>query len=451
MRLHSPHCPRCGAEVTLDASKQRATCAYCGTTSYVESARPRNDAPVVVVKTHVVTALALGVSLLALLVASVVLLRGAPPPVAPPSPTPRPFVRAPTLESTPAPPSAPSVQATLHVTGLVPARLSDVDGDRIPELVVSVRVDQPGARTATEVAIFDAAEGTLRARTSALDDFALAAVWRTRLVLAASSGQLTAYDLGSGDQQWSTALGERVAALCEPPSSQPDTLLVVTDDGRALSLDLTTGRQQQTKAQCQIPLAIADGRRSPRDRRDLTAPSGVEAYACGGVRVLSAGYAVPDACQARAGIPSDRLAGMVGHRIWRHGAGWLIFGVRQPGTYVPTVGLYERGRFRWKLEVPLQNPLEIDEGGPAHVALRDRQLALSYASSKTGHGHVTMLDTSDGRRLWTRDLGAKTASVVALQLGLQSVVVQTDDDLILLAREDGQIRKHLSGLTLSSP
>jgi len=449
MRLQSPHCPRCGAQVEIDATKERATCAYCGTTSYVARADRGADVPVVVVKTHVVTVLALAVALIALLVAGALLVRSPTPTASLPPPMPRPVASTPAPAAEPAEAgAAPVPQAIVRVTSLLPARLSDVDGDRTPELVVSVRVEQSGTRGDTQVAVFDATTGALRARTPALEDLSLAAVWRARLVLAQTSGQLTAYDLVSGDVQWTTALGERVAALCAPPESAPDTLHVTTDDGRTLSLALTTGRQSETKAPCQRPLAIAEGRHSPRDRRDLSAPPGVEAYRCGGVRVLSHGYAVPDACRTRAGIASDRLPGMVGHRVWRHGAGFLIFGVRTPGTYVPMVGRYERGRFRWKSEVPLQNPLEVDEGGPAHVELADGQLVLAYASSKADRGYVTMLAADDGRRLWTTDLGPRSDGIVALRLGPETVVAQTADDLMLLDRASGQVRTRLSETTI---
>jgi len=77
--LKTVHCPRCGAQVELDARRERATCAFCGTTSYAESAH-KVDAPVFVFKPHVTVYVSLGLALLAVLVAGVTVLASRPTP-----------------------------------------------------------------------------------------------------------------------------------------------------------------------------------------------------------------------------------------------------------------------------------------------------------------------------------------------------------------------------------
>jgi hypothetical protein len=240
---------------------------------------------------------------------------------------------------------------------------------------------------------------------------ALLAVAYRRLLLARRDGQLESYDLVSGDAQWSTMLGERVAALCEGPR---DTVHVTTDDGRELEVDVQTGRQSNVRTKCKVPLAVSPMRHDPRDRRDYRAPRDVAAFLCGGVRVMGdENYAVPDACLTRAKIDSDRLDGMVGHAVWAFGRGHLVFGVRKPGSYVPSVGLLERGRWVWKSEVPAANPLQAENGGPRTLNLHGDSLVIAYQGSEPRQPWLTKFIASTGQRGWTSKLDQ--APVVLLQ------------------------------------
>jgi hypothetical protein len=194
-------------------------------------------------------------------------------------------------------------------------------------------------------------------------------------------------------------------------------------------------------------LARAESARDPRDRRDYQAPADVESYACGGVRVMGdQNYTVSDACLARAHINSDRLDGMVGHRLWRQGSDWLVFGVRKPGAYVPMVGRLRRGQFVWKSEVPAQNPLEAAEGGPRFSALAGDQLDIAYQSGRPARWSVTAFAAADGARRWTRELPEDLrGGVNALGAADDRVFVQAGDALLLLDAAQGELKARVGG------
>lgn len=446
--LKTVHCPRCGAEVRLDAQKERATCAYCGTTSYVESAH-KVDAPVVVIKPHVTVYVSLGLALLAVAVTGatviVPMVTRAPPAAPPAAPL---FSPAPTpaLAVEPPVPEEPVEASVLRVQSYAEARLLDTDGDKTNELLVPVEQVLAG-KTTRHFAIYELASGKLLRQTPALEDpaEALIAVAHNRLVLAQPLGQVLGYDLASGDPQWSTALGERVAALCEADSKVADALQVVTDDGRSLLLDVKTGRQSPTKTTCRYPLAVSNGRHAPSDRRDYRAPRQLDAYQCGGVRVMgSDNYSVPDACKARAKVDSDRLDGVVAHALWRTGAGWLVLGVRKPGAYVPMVGVYERAHWKWKSEAPAQNPLEAEQGGPRTPSLHGDSLVVSYGSGRPERQWLTRFDVRDGTRAWSVQLPESAQSLVAVAQDGSSVVVHANDAVRLLSIADGSLLRTIA-------
>ncbi|MBK7775065.1 MAG: hypothetical protein IPI43_13190 [Sandaracinaceae bacterium] len=63
-------------------------------------------------------------------------------------------------------------------------------------------------------------------------------------------GQLHAYDLVSGAEQWTSALADTVLAVC---TTREGELHVATADQRQLLLDLTTGRQSGAPAAACTP------------------------------------------------------------------------------------------------------------------------------------------------------------------------------------------------------
>ncbi len=437
-------CPKCGAPVELDDAQTSALCTYCGTKSFATS--PRGGGVVAAPRAGgagvLIAVLALGILVVAGGVAGMLMLSPASPPPATLTPSPPMLAIAPTPSASPPVPvalPAPPRAITQVLQGVTPL-VSDVDGNQQPELIVAIRSTL--ANTTTEhFAVFDPRTGAERARTPALDDLSaqLAAARGGRLVLAGSRGQLTAYDLVSGDQQWTTTLGDRVTAICD--TRTPDALHVESDDERRLLVDLTTGRQTETREPCATLLARGAGQGDPRDRRDYSAPPGIEAIQCGGVRVMgSANFSVPDQCNARAHVRSDQLAGMVGHRMWRIDGGWLVFGVRQPGAYVPMVGRLGRGtNFVWKSEVPVSNPLDADTGGPRHVAMIGDTLLIGYETSGNPHSMLTAFATADGVRRFSTPLSATERIHAMVPVG-DAVAVQIGDSVRVFAAADGSAR-----------
>ncbi|MET0284225.1 MAG: PQQ-binding-like beta-propeller repeat protein [Polyangiales bacterium] len=403
MRLKTLHCPRCGAEVELDRKHGEARCSYCGTRSYAENHKPEQT---VVVKAHPSLWIAIALAVAGMFAAGAWFtgesVATAPPVV--PAVVGAVETRVPVVEA----PKPPKI--TIEIQDYTPARLVDSDGDGQDELLLPIERNEGGTRS-DHFALYALPSGERLRETAAVagPQSALIAVASRRLVLARRDGQLEAYDLASGDVQWNSALGERVAALCEGPR---DTIHVTTDDARELEVDLLTGRQTPVRTPCKLPLAVSSGRHEPSDRRDYRAPHGMAAFTCGSVRVMgSQDYVVPDACRTHFKIDSDRLEGMVGHAIWAYSAGHLVFGVRTPGTYVPSVGLLERGKWKWKSEVPASNPLQADTGGPRQVQLHRHSLLIGYKAS--GQQYLTRFDADTGQRSWTQQLAS--APVALLQ------------------------------------
>lgn len=437
--LKTVHCPNCAGDIKFDGTSEQVTCSYCGTTSFIQRGAQRAPAnvPVIVVGPSVTSVLALVIGLTALLfgggAALVIALRSEPAPPkilvgpAPPAPPPA-----------PAKPE-PSPTPVIHVLSETPLLIAELNGDQHADAIAPISVTLGGARS-EHYAFFDSRAGKELARTPPLGERngALVATVGRRLLIAQRDGQLSAYDLSSGELSWSSALGERVAALCT--SASADAAHVTTDANRKLVVDLITGRQSETKERCQTLLARADSARDPRDRRDYRAAPELESYTCGGVRVMGdQNYTVPDACLARAHVDTDRLEGMIGHRLWRQGSDWLVFGVRKPGAYVPMVGRLRRGQFAWKSEVPAENALDAEEGGPRFVALAGDKLVVAYQARRVSRWSLTAFAALDGTRLWTHALPEQHGGLNALAAADDRVFVQAAEALLLLDVASGEL------------
>lgn len=441
--LKTVNCPNCAGAIKFDGASDQVTCSYCGTTSFIQRGARRAPAnvPVIVVGPSVTSVLALVIGLTALLfgggAALVIALRADPAPPALPKvlvETAPPKVAPPALPAKPEPQPLPIV----HVLSDTPLLVADLNGDRHADAIAPISSTSGGA-VSEHYAFFDSRTGAELARTPALAERngALVAIVAHRLLVAQRDGQLSAYDSSSGELAWSSALGERVAALCTAPAT--DAAHVTTDAGRKLYLDLITGRQSETKDRCRTLLARADSARDPRDRRDYRAPPELESYACGGVRVMGdQNYTVPDACLAHAHVDTDRLEGMVGHRLWRQGSDWLVFGVRKPGAYVPMVGRLRRGQFVWKSEVPAENPLDAEEGGPRFVALSADQIVLGYQARRVSRWSLTAFAATDGARRWKSPL--PEGGLGALAAADDRVFVQLGEALLFLDAAQGELK-----------
>ncbi|MEZ4328315.1 MAG: PQQ-binding-like beta-propeller repeat protein [Polyangiales bacterium] len=441
-RLVTTTCPKCGANVPVEPGAERATCMYCQTVSVLKPAAASSE-PSRGSSGGLLALLALGALLIVCGAGGAFyLLWGQSAPAYPEPPSvavmaepaiPEPTVAEPAEEAPVEPPPAPA----LRMRAEAPFFAEDLDGDGQRELIVPVTLQQ-----AQLYAVFDARTGAERTRTPELPRAELVAVAGTtvkRLVLTTRLGQLHAYDLLSGAEQWTSALADSALSLC---TTRDGELHVTTADQRQLLLDLTTGRQSETRATCSPAIARSMSGEDPRDRHDYGAPIGTEAYRCGSGRVIgSSSYTIADACRGK--IPSS-LDGMVAHRIWKHGAGWLVFGVRAPGRYVPRMAYLERGRVTWAQDVPAANPLDAEQGGPREVALVGNTLAIVYATESDRSKWLTAFDVTDGHRVFTQQLSACDGGT---DLGAteDAYVLRCGETVQVLEPADGSIRATLGG------
>jgi hypothetical protein len=438
-RIASATCPRCGAGLQPAPGQEQVICQYCGTTSFVQrAAQPAH--PVPRSSSHGALAAVIGVGTLALLgVVSYLVMAPAAAPELPVRPSPPQPVAVP--EVTPKTPASAAATTgakpapTFTVRGEFSPLVADVNADQTPDIVTQIEVER-----ARHYVVFSGQEGRELARTPALadEDQALAAVVGRRLISASRSGQLTSFGLANGSQQWTTALGERPQSFCSAKSEE--ALLVQTDDGRRLSIDLTTGRQSETKTPCALRLTRPGRWENPGDRHDYAAPLGTESYHCGGVSVMgSQNYTVRDQCLVKARVDTDRLDGFVGHRLWKVEKNWLAFGIRSPGTYVPMIGLVSRGKLVWKQNVPRDNPLEADTGSPQHVGLEQGLAVAAYAHAKSRAQFVTAFVVADGSRRWHVALPEDVQAIANFVTSANRVFVQGREQLLILDVTDGKL------------
>lgn len=407
-------CPHCAAALKVESGATSATCAYCGTTSMLRgntiAAAPRPVAAssgrgkigcliaaIVVLLMLVVAFLTLGTEPAPGFDVQRAVVAAVPPRVA----TPR----------TAQPPPPPPVREVARIdTGRRPL-LVDADADGALDVVALTDLVEGDRRWST-FAAHSGKDGTLLWAVDLQDGEArgtIAAVAHGRLLLLSDKGQVHGHDLRTGASQWSTALGERGQQFCACATA--DAIEVPTADGRVLQLDVKTGRQTPVAAipgECAaVPTDRLGESHDPSDRRDTRAPDGVLAIRCGGVTTYtSAGMTrLPDQCRVRTRINVDALPGLVAHSLWQTDAGWLVLGVRKPGTYVPTIALVDRTSRKsiWKADVPDGNPLLADQGGPDPATIAGDLAVVGY-TVKDQPPHLTAFALADGARKWHIDV-----------------------------------------------
>lgn len=444
-------CPHCGASLQVDPRADSATCAYCGTTSLLRSKGTvaPNGAPVIVVAGGGAKRMGLVLALLAIIVVAGLLglsLMGSAPQRSVPAPV---QVLAPqhTIEghSDDAPISPADVDDTtrLEVERLETGRrplLVDIDGDGAIDILVLARL-HAGTRSWDAFTAFSGANGQLLWSVDAPENARniVAAVAPGWLLLLTPTGQVSGHALATGKQQWSTALGDRGLRFCA--ATEPDSVLVPTADERMLLLDLKTGKQAPTRppASCKpLPGDQEFEDHDPRDRGDTRAPDGVTGLHCGSVRVMgSDNFTVPDACRKRAGFDPDRLGGLVAHAMWQTPRGWLVIGVREPGTHTPLVARVQGKALAWKADVPEGNPLLASEGGPSPIVLAGDVIVAGY-QVKAGPPRLTGFALEDGKRLWHIDApGGKSIDRAAAAPG--QVLIYAAGSIFVLDAKTGAL------------
>ncbi len=456
-------CPHCGASLQVDPRADAATCAYCGTTSLLRSKGTvaPNGAPVIVVASDGASGGAntrrlalLGLAAI-LVLASVFLMRSTPPvssvSVASSAPALHHPVEVRPVAADPGPPAAGDDDTRLEVERLETGRqplLVDINGDAAVDVLVLARL-HAGARRWEAFTAFSGATGELLWSVDAPEDAhnTVAAVAPGWLLLLTRTGQVIGHDLATGKQQWSTALGDRGLRFCA--ATEPDSVLVPTADERVLLLDVKTGKQAPTQAPASCRPLPSDQKfdeHNPRDRSDPRAPAGVTGLSCGSVRVMgSENFTVPDACRQRAGFDPDRLGGLVAHSLWQTPGGWLVIGVRDPGTNTPLVGRVQGKTLAWKADVPEGNPLLANEGGPSPIVLAGDVIVAGYRL-QAGPQRLTGFALEDGKRLWHIDApGGKSIDRAAAAPG--QVLVYADGSVFVLDAATGALLRTIGPKT----
>jgi hypothetical protein len=447
-------CPRCGASLPPSPGAAYVTCHYCGTQSPVNVAPVPPGAPVASQKK---SGFPLGASI-ALAVGLVVAGGGAVAAFLLSGPVPKPTrtvstavlarevaktggvsaPSSPTAASSPSAAPAPTIES--RFTPLV----SDINGDGAEDFVVVGSVRDPGYTL--RYFGFDGVTGNELFRTKDLGSSVTssqAVLVHERLLIADNAGKVTAFDPKSGDEQWSTTLGDRVSHFCV--AKEPESARALTADDRVIALDVKTGRQTPVpgKPKCEREKTSArDSFKLPEDRSDPRAPSGVKSVVCGSVRVMGdRNFVVPDQCPIQTGINPDRLDGMSASAFWKVGKGWLVLGFRKPGTRIPMLGYHAGGKLVWKREVPPKNPLAAFEGPPSKVALaKDRVFAAFDVKDSSSGSGITALDLATGAPSWAVVFKEKRESVSHLVATGETVVALVDGRALGFGAADGKKR-----------
>lgn len=447
-------CPHCAAALPAEVGATSVKCAYCGTTSLLQrggtiAASNTASAP----PTGAGLKLGCGAAILLGAGMAFFLLRSSPvgpPPTVEPSAslpvavpiTPPPAITTPT-------PTAPPPRIIKRIDTTRRPLLVDVNRDGKSDVVAIAQLAE-GDRSWPAYVALDSGTGALLWTIDIADDDRrniYAAVAHDRLLLLTDKGQLHGHDLRTGAAQWSTALGDKGSTMCA--SKTPDALEIPTIDERVLAVDVRTGKQTPvTKPGACAPLPTDHVPRDlgPSDRTDARAPAGTVAIRCGGASVYtSAGLTkVPDQCRTRSKIAVDDLDGLVAHSLWQHPGGWLVLGVRKPGTYVPMLGNIDASKkLAWKAEVPEGNPLLADQGGPdPALLLRDR--VIVGWTAKDQPAHLTAFALAGGERLWSIDApGGKRVQRAAV--ADEMVFLYSEGLVHIMNPADGALVRTLGG------
>lgn len=397
-RLIPAKCPQCAAGVNVDPDHDVVRCEYCGTTSFIDrpkrQAAPPPNMPVVHLPQQPSAGSSVGAILIVVSIVTMVAVgavfgmsrsrSNTPPRTTAPAKAPKPTV-------------APKREPRIHIAMGAPIA-ADVDGNGSQELIVRIRKDGTTAHAA-----YDPRTGKFLWTTEApgLGHSVKSIVASDRLFAADDKGQVTAYLLRDGKQQWTTSLGEKLQSFCE---GQDGALRVITAAKEVKRIDAASGGQTtETSGECKMIKAsgtsMSPGMSDPRDRRDYDAPPEVDGYHCGSVRVTgSANYFVPDRCQ-KEGIAYDALDGMGVDRIWRDGDGFIVLGYKRPGTRTPMVARAKArsSKPEWSAVVPTGNPLDATPGAPTAATIVGDLLVVAWSKG------VTAFDKKTGERRWSTE------------------------------------------------
>jgi hypothetical protein len=452
-------CPRCGAHLPIQPGVAFVACTYCGTQSAVQAApQAPQAAPIASQRKSgfpvgCIAALALGL-LFAVGGAAAFVLFGVSlmPARVDASVTPaKETSKTESLSVTTSSTTSSSVTTSTKIAATEPEiesrfapLISDLDGDGALDFVVPASLREQGLTR--RYFGFDGVSGKELFRTKDLGGAIMssqAALEHGRVLIADSSGRVTGFDVKSGDEQWTTTLGDRVRSFCV--AKEPDSVRVETADERVIALDVKTGRQSPVagKAKCERANTNArDAFKLPEDRSDSDAPRGVKSVVCGSLRVMGdRNFFLPDQCPVQTGINPDKLEGMGAGAFWKVGKGWLVLGFRKPGTRIPMLGYHSGGKLVWKRDVPPRNPLEAREGSPEKVALGgDLVFAVFDSKDSNQPSGVTAFDLESGAPRWAVVLRKERQTISQMAVVGETVVVISNGQALGFGAADGKPR-----------
>ncbi|MFK8001346.1 MAG: PQQ-binding-like beta-propeller repeat protein [Polyangiales bacterium] len=388
MSLSVQTCPQCGAAAPNAVVGQPHTCVYCGSVAVVKAtgSQPAHPQTMMHVPTHQA-----GGSKLAFVLGGVAALL---------------FVAAgigtalmnsgessgPSATSL-TPPPAPALR---HLGTNPDPIFEDLDGDGSLDLLAYVEHVE-GVNHTHRLVGYDGATGALRLETRpiSLGRYPLITRVGMHVLIAGDRGQLVAYDLGSGDEQWTATLTEEPEAFCE--NAAEGAVLLLTADERTISIDLATQVQTVGPATCVHAAEHPD----PEDRRDWDAPFGVDSYKCGTTRLIGSrgDMVLPDACAEY--VDASLIEDMRLARIWQVESEWLLLGSMMEGRPLPMVGVFANGAVRWHSEVQ-ETHIGAGMGLPRHPTLMGDSVVVGYVTDRVHMLSAFALE--DGARRWTRAL-----------------------------------------------
>ena len=220
---------------------------------------------------------------------------------------------------------------------------------------------------------------------------------------------------------------------------------MVTAENRVLVVDVKAGGQRPAGDKAPCAPALTDTRPSyspePTGYPDATAPLGSEGWVCGGVRVMGdRNFTLADQCGPKMKTSLNAIAGMGVQSIVREGEGWVLLGAKEPGTRVPMVGYFARGKLAWSAVVPDGNPLDARTGRPDRVAIVQGAVVVPYAMNTSGAGRVAAFALDSGRRIWDVALPEGASAAEEIASTRDTVFITGRSYIAALAVKDGSRR-----------
>ena len=217
------------------------------------------------------------------------------------------------------------------------------------------------------------------------------------LFFATARGEVRAFNITNGKQQWTAQLPERTKMFC----AAGDALIAVGAD------DVQRALRRADGTSTTVPL-VRGSAASPATPK----PKGRNKPRC--TPLPTDREDTGDWFQTRQLADKHGVSGST-HKLVDSPAGVVIAGTRSKGTAVPVlVALDRANKVRWRVDVPL-DPLGSETSAPtAVVAGADAVCAAYHAESITKPLDLTCFALADGRRMWNKKIESHHASALVI-------------------------------------